>query len=326
MIIGLTGGIATGKSIAAKYLEKKGAKIIDADQISHQISQKGEKGWQLVVDEFGEEILKENGEFDREKLGELIFSDPAKRKILESLLHPLIIYKMKEQAYQYLENDEIVVFMAPLLYEAGLARFCDQVWVIYSSEKSQLKRLKKRNGFNREEALKRIKSQMSLDKKKDRADIIIENNYTIKDLKLKLDLNWKKVLKGVDQKLIRIALIAHDEKKEDMITFAKKHREVLAQMRLIATGTTGQRLIDETGLEVERMASGPIGGDQMIGAEIARGRLDGVIFLRDPLTAQPHEPDVSALLRLCDVHQIPLATNLATAEMIIHSLAEKNRA
>jgi dephospho-CoA kinase len=167
---------------------------------------------------------------------------------------------------------------------------------------------------------------MSLDKKKDRADIIIENNYTIKDLKLKLDLNWKKVLKGVDQKLIRIALIAHDEKKEDMITFAKKHREVLAQMRLIATGTTGQRLIDETGLEVERMASGPIGGDQMIGAEIARGRLDGVIFLRDPLTAQPHEPDVSALLRLCDVHQIPLATNLATAEMIIHSLAEKNRA
>ncbi|OEG62247.1 MAG: methylglyoxal synthase [Halanaerobium sp. MDAL1] len=126
--------------------------------------------------------------------------------------------------------------------------------------------------------------------------------------------------------MIRIALIAHDEKKDDMIKFAKRHREVLANMRLIATGTTGQRLIDATGLDVERMASGPIGGDQMIGAEIAKNRLDGVIFLRDPLTAQPHEPDVSALLRLCDVHEIPLATNLTTAEMIIHSLAEKNRA
>jgi dephospho-CoA kinase len=133
-------------------------------------------------------------------------------------------------------------------------------------------------------------------------------------------------LKGEDDTLIRIALIAHDEKKEDMIKFAQKYRKILANMRLIATGTTGQRLIDETGLEVKRMASGPVGGDQMIGAEIAKDRLDGVIFLRDPLTAQPHEPDVSALLRLCDVHEIPLATNLATAEMIIHSLAEKNRA
>lgn len=326
MIIGLTGSIATGKSIAASYLEKKGAKIIDADQISHKISQKGEKGWQLVVDEFSKDILREDGEFDREKLGEIVFSDPAKRKKLESLLHPLIIYEMKEEAHQYLENDQIVVFMAPLLYEAGLARFCDQVWVVSSSEETQIKRLKKRNNLDREAALKRIKSQLSLDEKKSKADVVIENDASIAELKEKLDLYWEKVLKGADDKLIRIALIAHDAKKEDMIRFAKRHREVLAEMRLIATGTTGQRLIDETGLDVERMASGPVGGDQMIGAEIAKDRLDGVIFLRDPLTAQPHEPDVTALLRLCDVHEIPLATNLATAEMIIHSLAEKNRA
>jgi dephospho-CoA kinase len=326
MIIGLTGGIATGKSTAAEYLKEKGARIIDADQISHQISRRGEKGWQLVVDEFGDQILKDNGEFDRDKLGEIVFSDPQKRKKLESLLHPLIIYEMKEQAHQYLKNDEIVVFMAPLLYEAGLDRFCDQIWVISSSEAEQIKRMEKRNNFSREEALNRIKAQMPLAEKEEKADVVIENNSTIADLKNKIDLYWEKVLKGVDAKLIRIALIAHDEKKEDMITFAKKHREVLAKMRLIATGTTGQRLIDETGLDVERMASGPIGGDQMIGAEIAKDRLDGVIFLRDPLSAQPHEPDVSALLRLCDVHEIPLATNLATAEMIIHSLAEKNRA
>ncbi|PUU93260.1 MULTISPECIES: dephospho-CoA kinase [Halanaerobium] len=326
MIIGLTGGIATGKSTAAEYLKEKGARIIDADQISHQISRRGEKGWKLVVDEFGDNILRKDREFDRDKLGEIVFSDPAKRKKLESLLHPLIIYEMKEQAHQYLKNDEIVVFMAPLLYEVGLDRFCDQIWVISSSEDNQIKRLKSRNDFSREEALNRIKAQMPLAEKEEKADVVIENNSTIADLKNKIDLYWEKVLKGVDVKLIRIALIAHDEKKEDMIVFAKKHREVLAKMRLIATGTTGQRLIDETGLDVERMASGPIGGDQMIGAEIAKDRLDGVIFLRDPLTAQPHEPDVSALLRLCDVHEIPLATNLATAEMIIHSLAEKNRA
>ncbi|MGM0548165.1 MAG: dephospho-CoA kinase [Bacillota bacterium] len=325
MIIGLTGGIATGKSTAALYLEKKGAKIIDADQISHQLSQRGKKGWQLIVDEFGEKVLTEKKELDREKLGQIIFSDSAKRKKLESLLHPLIIYKMKEKAHQYLANDELVIFMAPLLFETGLDYFCDQIWLISSSQKEQIKRLKKRNGLNQKEALKRIKSQMSLEEKKQKADIIIENNSSIKSLKSKLDSNWNKILKGVDSKLIRIALVAHDEKKEDMIKFAQKHKEVLKKMRLIATGTTGQRLIEETGLEIERMASGPIGGDQMIGAEIAKGRLDGVIFLRDPLTAQPHEPDVSALLRLCDVHQIPLATNLATAEMIIHSLAEKNK-
>lgn len=326
MIIGLTGGIATGKSTAAEYLERKGAKIIDADQISHKVTQKGEKGWQLVVDEFGKRILREDGEIDRERLGEIVFSAPAKRRKLESLLHPLIIYEMKEQAHQFLENNEIVVFMAPLLYENGLERFCDQVWLISSSKEKQINRLKKRDELKKEEALKRINSQMSLSEKKKKADVVIENNSSIEDLKTKIDLYWGKLMKGVDVKLIRVALIAHDEKKEEMITFAKKHREVLAKMRLIATGTTGQRLIDETGLDIDRMASGPIGGDQMIGAEIAKDRLDGVIFLRDPLTAQPHEPDVSALLRLCDVHQIPLATNLSTAEMIIHSLAEKNRA
>ena len=326
MIIGLTGGIATGKSTAAEYLNKKGAKIIDADRISHKISQKGKKGWKQVVDEFGKDILREDGEFDREKLGEIVFSNAAKRKKLESLLHPIIIYKMKEEAHEYIENNQVVIFMAPLLYETGLNRFCDQVWVISASKKTQIKRLEKRNNLDQDASLKRINSQLSIEEKKKKADVVIENNSTIKKLKEKLDKQWKKVLKGEDETLIRIALIAHDEKKEDMIKFAKKYREVLSDMRLIATGTTGKRLIDETGLDVERMASGPIGGDQMIGAEIAKDRLDGVIFLRDPLTAQPHEPDVSALLRLCDVHEIPLATNLATAEMIIHSLAAKNRA
>ncbi|MFW5662700.1 MAG: methylglyoxal synthase [Bacteroidota bacterium] len=118
----------------------------------------------------------------------------------------------------------------------------------------------------------------------------------------------------------RIALIAHDEKKPALIAFAKKNRDLLLQCDLIATGTTGKLIIEEVNLPVERMESGPLGGDQMIGAEIAKERLDGVIFLRDPLTSQPHEPDITALLRVCDVHNTPLATNLATADLILHGI------
>ena len=118
----------------------------------------------------------------------------------------------------------------------------------------------------------------------------------------------------------QIALIAHDEKKEDLIEFAREHQEVLKQYKLIATGTTGKRLNEETELAVERKESGPLGGDQQIGAEIASDNLEAVIFLRDPLTAQPHEPDVSALLRVCDVHNVALATNLATAHLVLNGL------
>jgi len=117
-----------------------------------------------------------------------------------------------------------------------------------------------------------------------------------------------------------IALIAHDEKKEDLIAFAQQHQSILSKYKLIATGTTGERLNQETELEVERKASGPLGGDQQIGAEIASENLKAVIFLRDPLTAQPHEPDVSALLRVCDVHNVALATNLSTADLVLNGL------
>ncbi|MFC6617870.1 methylglyoxal synthase [Deinococcus radiophilus] len=112
----------------------------------------------------------------------------------------------------------------------------------------------------------------------------------------------------------QVALIAHDRQKDDLLAFVQRHKEVLAQFHLIATGTTGSVLAEHTGLTIERMLSGPLGGDQQIGARIAEERVLAVIFLRDPLTAQPHEPDVSALLRLCDVHDIPLATNLASAD------------
>ncbi|GER67908.1 methylglyoxal synthase [Weizmannia acidilactici] len=119
---------------------------------------------------------------------------------------------------------------------------------------------------------------------------------------------------------MNIALIAHDKKKDDMVRFAWVHKEVLVKHKLYATGTTGKRIMDETGLSVHRFQSGPYGGDQQIGAQIAKNEMDLVIFLRDPLTAQPHEPDVSALIRLCDVHQVPLATNIGTASILMEQL------
>ena len=120
--------------------------------------------------------------------------------------------------------------------------------------------------------------------------------------------------------MMRIALIAHDKKKQDMTSLAVKYKEVLSKHDLYATGTTGTLIMGETGLAINRMKSGPVGGDQQIGSMIACSELDLVIFLRDPLTAQPHEPDVSALLRLCDVVNIPLATNLSSAEIMLTAL------
>lgn len=120
-----------------------------------------------------------------------------------------------------------------------------------------------------------------------------------------------------------IALIAHDKKKLDLITFAKDQRALLERFDLVATGTTGQILREKVGLAVTPLLSGPLGGDQQIGARVAEGKVLAVIFFRDPLTAQPHEPDVSALMRLCDVHNVPLATNLAAAEAALLWLHER---
>lgn len=124
---------------------------------------------------------------------------------------------------------------------------------------------------------------------------------------------------------MKVALIAHDKKKDDLIHFIKQNMDAFKHHELYATGTTGGRIIGETELRVQLKKSGPLGGDQEIGSMIANGLLDMVIFFRDPLTAQPHEPDVSALLRLSDVYKIPLATNQASAELFIKKLLEQKK-
>jgi methylglyoxal synthase len=119
-----------------------------------------------------------------------------------------------------------------------------------------------------------------------------------------------------------LALIAHDARKEEMVQLVKAHKDELAKVDLVATRSTGQLVMGRTRLPVMLMQSGPLGGDQQIGAMVANEEIDAVIFLRDPLTAHPHEPDVSALLRVCDAHSVPLATNIATAEAVLHLLFE----
>ncbi|WP_433946465.1 methylglyoxal synthase [Paenibacillus sp. SN-8-1] len=120
--------------------------------------------------------------------------------------------------------------------------------------------------------------------------------------------------------MLNIAFIAHDRKKEEIVNFAIAYEHVFEGNNLYSTGTTGQRIMDNTKLNIQRFLSGPLGGDQQIGALIAQNQMDLVIFLRDPLMAQPHEPDITALLRLCDVHGIPVATNVASAEIMVRAL------
>lgn len=123
----------------------------------------------------------------------------------------------------------------------------------------------------------------------------------------------------------RIALIAHDKKKDEMVMLAAEYIDFLRGCILTATGTTGGRLANELGLTVERKHSGPFGGDLQIGAELVEGRIDAVIFLRDPMTPQPHEPDINALVRVCDVHNVACATNVSTAHLVLSQLKLASR-
>jgi len=122
---------------------------------------------------------------------------------------------------------------------------------------------------------------------------------------------------------MKVALIAHDKKKDALITFVKVNESSFKEFELCSTGTTGQKIMAETNLEIKRFHSGPLGGDQQIGALLPNGHIDAIFFFRDPLTAQPHEPDVNALLRLCDVYDIPVATNTGTALAVLNYLNEK---
>jgi len=131
---------------------------------------------------------------------------------------------------------------------------------------------------------------------------------------------------GIESKYqVVVGVVAHDAKKTELVRFVRVHRGIFRRFRIVATGTTGGLVEQQVGLVVERLKSGPEGGDLQIGARVAEGGLDALVFLRDPLTSHPHEPDIQALLKVCDIHGVPVATNLVSAEILIHHLDRNER-
>lgn len=193
MIIGLTGGIASGKSTVSNYLSELGAIIIDADKIAHEIMEKGKTAYWQVIEAFGREILAENGEIDRSRLGKIVFNNLEKKKILEEITHPQVIREMREKIEEYRAENKVIVLDVPLLFEAGLDIMVDETWVVYVDRETQLQRLIARDGLSYEEANKRIQAQMSLEKKRVLADFVINNKGNIEDLKRQVLLKWREI-------------------------------------------------------------------------------------------------------------------------------------
>lgn len=194
LIIGLTGGIASGKTITGDILAELGAYIIDADEIAHSILKKGQEGWKGIVECFGSKVLADSGEIDRSVLGEIVFNNEKKRHILESVTHPIIIQKIKKEIDEAKKEERVIVLIVPLLYETNMDKLVDQVLVIYVDRETQFARLQKRKGISRSEARKRIDAQLSLEKKKKMADLVIDNRGTKKELKDKVINLWEKLL------------------------------------------------------------------------------------------------------------------------------------
>lgn len=196
MIIGLTGGIATGKSTVAELLADLGASIIDADQIAHNILEKDKKAYYEVLDFFGVKILNRDGSIDRAYLGELVFSERKKLEKLEKITHPYIIKEINEEIASRENNYENIVLDAPLLFETELDKIVDQVWVVYAEYEVQINRIMQRDSLPKDEAEKRIKSQMPLKKKMDLADQIVFNKGSLQELQNKVIEKWEKIIQN----------------------------------------------------------------------------------------------------------------------------------
>lgn len=193
MIIGLTGGIASGKTLVAAEFERLGAIVIDADIIARDVLQPGEEPYKMVVEEFGEKIVAQNGEIDRTRLGEIVFNDCERLKRLNQLTHPEIIRRIEERIKEIVENksNRIIVLNAPLLIEVGLHTKMDRVVVVYADTEKLIERIVSRDKIKREDALKRLSCQMPLKEKIEYADHVIYNNSTREETLDQVDTIFK---------------------------------------------------------------------------------------------------------------------------------------
>ncbi|KAJ1994614.1 Dephospho-CoA kinase [Coemansia spiralis] len=214
LIVGLTGGIATGKSTASRAFQAQGVPVIDADIIAHQIMEPGGVSYKLVVKHFGADILQmDTKAIDRAKLGSIIFNDPAKRQLLNQCTHPYVRRRILYQVFKcYIQGYAMCILDIPLLFESGLDRMCNKVAVISCTAERQLARLMNRNGLSRQEAEARIKSQMPMDEKERRATRVINNNGSIEEMEKQIRkavVEWRpSVIRTIGSLVASVGLIA----------------------------------------------------------------------------------------------------------------------
>ena len=191
LVIGLTGGIGTGKSEAARHMVELGAELIDADVVGHEAYKPNTEAWQRVVEAFGEGILTPNGEIDRRSLGAIVFSDPEQLSRLNGIMHPLMARMVQEKIEGFSEQGaQVVIVEAALLFEAGWNSLVEEVWVTDAPEVSVVGRLVQRNGMSEEEAHKRVSAQMSRTERLSRADIVIDNSADVEGMQRAIDELW----------------------------------------------------------------------------------------------------------------------------------------
>lgn len=202
LIVGLTGGVASGKTAVSSVLREEGAYIIDADQIARELVQPHKPAWDEIIRAFGREILQEDGSIHRKKLADKIFTDPEQRKVLNQILHPRIKEEIDRQAKEIGQKDPeaIVVIDAPLLIELGMHHKMDRLIVVTSTQTQQMERLKKRDGRSPEEALKLFSSQMLVAEKQKLADFVIRNEGSLKEMKKRAKRVFKELKRGNLQK------------------------------------------------------------------------------------------------------------------------------
>ena len=195
MRIGVTGGIATGKNLVTNYFKELGCYIIDADEIYHELIYPGKPLWKKLVEEFGSTILHSQNMIDRKRLGDIVFNNKEALKKLNSITHNEIIKKIEERAKLHENDYKIIVINAALLIEAGAKKIVDKVIVVWTDEQTQLERLMKRDNISKNEAEKRIKSQMSLKEKLKYADYVINNNGSKEQTKKQVIDLYKELIK-----------------------------------------------------------------------------------------------------------------------------------
>ncbi|GIO62376.1 dephospho-CoA kinase [Paenibacillus cineris] len=194
MNIGLTGGIATGKSTVSALLVSKGALLVDADVIAREVMLPGHPVLAAAVEHFGQAILLPDGTLDRRRLGDIVFHDPAERKALNDITHPAIRQEIREQmqTFEREHPDRLIVVDIPLLFESGLEAMFEQVLLVYAPFEVQVERLMERNRLTKDEAVARIRSQMDIEEKKKRADVVIDNSGQPSETERQVDEFWNR--------------------------------------------------------------------------------------------------------------------------------------